>query len=68
MRIVISIIAALLLSISNVLSQGTTGNLEGWILDENEKPIESVNIVISSQSLLGTRGATTNSNGYFILT
>ena len=68
MRIVILIIAALLLSISNVLSQGTTGNLEGWVTDENEKPLESVNIVISSQSLLGTRGATSNQDGYFIIT
>lgn len=55
-------------SASNAFSQVTSGDLEGWISDLNGEPLESVNILINSPSLLGSRGTTTGSDGHFIIT
>lgn len=52
--------------LSNTLSgQSTTGNLEGWIVDNNEKPVVSANIILISDDMPGSRGTATNDKGYF---
>jgi len=67
MKSLIVTIIATVLSFSDALSQKTTSDLEGWITDSLGKSIESVNIEISSPSLIGTRGTATNREGYFII-
>ena len=55
----------LFLFINSLLSQETTGKLEGRILDPEGNPIVLANVLINSESMLGERGTTTNVKGYF---
>jgi hypothetical protein len=55
----------LLFFITQPFSQETTGNLEGWILGTDNKPLPDVNISVFSLSLQGLRGAASNKDGYF---
>lgn len=48
-------------------AQSVRGNLEGIILDSDGHPIRDVNVSAFSPSLQKTRGAATNSDGYFII-
>ena len=66
MKIAIFLIFIALFSFSDTLSQGTSGNLDGWLANENGEPLELANIFISSKSLLGIRGTSSNKDGYFI--
>ena len=66
MKIAIFIIFIALFSFSDTLSQGTSGNLDGWLANENGEPLELANILISSKSLIGIRGTSSNRDGYFI--
>lgn len=52
----------------NMFSQSTTGNIEGWILDSNNKPVFAVNITVVSPELQGSRGVSTDERGYYLLT
>jgi len=55
----------LFLFVHSLLSQETTGKLEGRILDSGGIPIVLTNILINSESMQGERGTTTNVKGYF---
>ena len=46
-------------------SQNTAGNIEGNIIDTTGNSLVGVNIFLHSTILQGTRGATTNEEGYF---
>ncbi len=52
---------------SSLCGQSTTGNLEGWIFDENSHPVISANVLVSSREMQGTRGTATDEQGYFRL-
>ncbi len=49
------------------LAQETAGNIEGYIVDDEGTPLADVEIVIKGSNLQGTRGSTTDNNGYFII-
>jgi hypothetical protein len=49
------------------LAQETTGNIEGYIQDDEGDPLADVEIVIKGSNLQGSRGSTTDNNGYFII-
>ena len=55
----------LVLCAAQLWSQETTGNLEGWILGTDNKPVPDVSISAYSPSLQGLRGAASNKDGYF---
>lgn len=58
----------LLLCLSNFcLAQEVTGNLDGYIQDDDGDPLSDVDIAIKGDNLQGTRGSITNNNGYFII-
>lgn len=58
----------LLICLSNFcLAQETTGNIDGYIQDDDGNPLPDVNIVIKGDNLQGSRGSTTDNNGYFII-
>ena len=50
--------------VNNLFAQSTTGNLEGWVIDKDDQPIISANIIITSTELQGSRGAATDMRGY----
>ena len=47
------------------MAQESNGSLEGRILNSNKDPIINANILLSSSSLQGTRGTSTNEQGFF---
>ena len=49
------------------IAQETTGNIDGYIQDDDGDPLPDVNIVIEGDNLQGSRGTTTNNHGYFII-
>lgn len=49
----------------DILGQSTTGNIEGWIFDNNKQPVKSANVVLISDDMQGSRGAATDDKGYF---
>ncbi len=51
--------------LNNLFAQSTTGNMEGWVFDADNQPIISANILITSAELQGSRGAATDTRGYF---
>jgi len=53
------------LGVGTVLAQETTGRIEGRVLDAGGKPIAGVDVVVSSPSLQGTQGVSTDQRGYF---
>jgi hypothetical protein len=60
------ILLAVLIALSNALyGQSVSGNIEGWLTNEKNEPIASANIVVTSADLLGTRGTSSNDQGYF---
>jgi hypothetical protein len=52
-------------ALQNLMSQSTTGNLEGWIVDTHNQPVVSANIQVTSPDLQGIRGTVSDENGYF---
>lgn len=60
------IVICILLVTKYIFGQSTTGNIEGWILNEDNQPVSGVNILFTSPDLQGTKGCTTNEFGYFI--
>ncbi len=61
-----NLILFLIFLIFNIsLAQESAGSLEGKILDRETNPIINANIFLSSNSLQGTRGTSTNALGYF---
>jgi len=64
-RIILFILSFLFLIVTSLLSQETTGKLEGRILDSSGNPIVLANVLINSESMQGERGTTTNDKGYF---
>jgi hypothetical protein len=50
-----------------VLTQSTTGNLEGWIHDASGSAIVGANVTVASPDLQGGRGVSTDERGYFRL-
>lgn len=58
-------LSILFLFVNLILSQETTGNLEGRILDSERNPIASANIILNSERMQGERGTTSNARGYF---
>lgn len=66
MRIVIKLFLLILFSSAYVLTaQVITGNLEGRIADSNNSALPNANIIVNSSNLQGTKGGTTNKDGYF---
>ncbi len=63
--IVILILLLLWISAGPSLSQETTGNLEGRIIDETGNPVQLVTVTVSSTSLQGEQTTLSNSRGYF---
>jgi hypothetical protein len=62
--------AAVLLTLFSpltVLSQSTTGNLEGWVLDTTGVAITGAGIAVTSPDLQGIRGISTDERGFFRL-
>ena len=55
----------ILWGMQNLFSQSTTGNIEGWILNTNNQPVLSANIIVTSSELQGSRGTPTDDKGYF---
>ena len=66
-RLFIQIFSLILSLTITIAAQQTTGNLEGRILNPDGMPLPDVNIIVTSLSLQGTRGTTTNDMGYFRL-
>ena len=48
-------------------AQETTGNIEGFIIDENGEPVTYANVMVSGPSLPGTQGAISSTKGYFFV-
>lgn len=60
------VVALFFLSLATpIYSQSTTGNIEGWLVGEKNERLSFANITVTSTDLLGTRGTTSNQNGYF---
>jgi hypothetical protein len=53
------------LGINLAVAQNITGNLEGRIINTQNCPILSVNVIVSSPSLQGLRGTLSDKNGKF---
>ena len=64
-KTILFILLFLFLFVTSLLSQETTGKLEGRILDPGDDPIVLANVLIKSESMQGERGTTTNDKGYF---
>lgn len=64
-RAIAIVIVFLGLPASTSQAQQVTGNLEGRILDAQEKPLAEVSIVMQGPALQGQRGATSDDRGYF---
>jgi hypothetical protein len=60
------IIAVLFLALP-ALTQDVTGNLEGWVIDPENAPIEAVSIIVSGPSLQGIREGVTDGRGRFFI-
>jgi hypothetical protein len=45
--------------------QSVSGNIEGWLVNEKNEAVVSATIVVMSADLLGTRGTSSNEQGYF---
>jgi len=67
MRKFFVIILLTLMNTFTLQGQSVTGNLEGIILDSEGNPISDVNVSVTSLNMQRTRGAATNSEGYFII-
>ncbi len=68
MRISLILLCFFFSSFSDLcFSQEITGRIEGWVVNNTGVPISSVNIVLRSENLQGTRGTTTDNKGYFHL-
>ncbi|OGU26535.1 MAG: hypothetical protein A2X66_05290 [Ignavibacteria bacterium GWA2_54_16] len=50
-----------------IFAQSTTGNLEGWILDVNGTAVVGAEVTVTSPSLQGMRGISTDERGFFRL-
>ena len=48
-------------------AQETTGNIEGFLTNENGEPVTYANVVVSGLSLPGTRGGISGNTGYFLV-
>ena len=59
------ILLCILVELQISFAQSTTGNLEGWIFDNQNQPVIAANIYITSAELQGSRGAATDGRGYF---
>ena len=59
------ILLCILAELQISFAQSTTGNLEGWIFDNQNQPVIAANIYITSAELQGSRGAATDARGYF---
>jgi len=46
-------------------AQSITANLEGWILDEQNRPVAGATVQVSSTDMQGVRGTATDEGGYF---
>jgi len=66
-RWILLLLTFILLSSSSLLSQESTGKLEGRVLDPQGAPLASANVIVKSSSLQGIRGATTDAEGFFRL-
>ncbi len=64
----VSVLLFIFLGTNNLSAQSTTANLEGWILDSNNNPVATANIIVSSSDLQGSRGISTDERGYFRIT
>ncbi len=61
------VVLSLALLVPLAIPQDVTGNLEGFILDSQDIPIGGASIIISGPNLQGTRGATTDERGHFLV-
>jgi len=50
---------------SRLPGQSVNSNLEGWVTDAKGEPILNANVIVTSPTMLGIRGASTNADGYF---
>jgi hypothetical protein len=66
-RLFVILFVTLLLFINTIMPQDITGNLNGQVIDSVGVPVSDVDIIISGSSLQGTRGASTDKHGYFII-
>jgi len=64
----LKLVLVLLICLSNfILAQETTGNIDGYIQDDDGDPLVDADIVIKGSNLQGLMGSTTDKNGYFII-
>jgi hypothetical protein len=59
------VMTILLILVSILRSQTTTGDLTGRVLDHDGKPVENANVLISGKNLIGNRGVVTDQSGQF---
>src|ERR1700737_4729011 len=58
-------VGALLLFVSSAVAQETTGGLQGTIKDPSGAVVPHAQVVTQGTSLVGTKTAETDSNGYY---
>lgn len=56
-----------LLALSSLSAQDIAGNLEGWVLDSEGRPVEAARLLISGPDLQGPREAMTGAAGHFLV-
>ncbi len=62
-----SLLVCIFFMFNTLLGQSTMGNLEGWIVNENNQPVISANVIATSSDLQGSRGAASDERGYFFI-
>ncbi len=65
-RVLILVVLSLL-ALASVRAQLVTGSLEGHVLNASGEPLLASSVLVKSPSLQGTRGTSTDENGYFRL-
>jgi hypothetical protein len=63
--VIVLAICLVLISATAAVGQETTGNVEGFLIDQKGDPITYANVYVTSPSLQGSRGTLTSSKGFF---
>ena len=61
------VIAFVCLASGNLFGQTTTGNIRGYVTGPNGAPVSDAQVIVRMPSTNETRGATTNSSGFYYL-
>lgn len=64
-KITVFLLFCIFFVVNNLFAQSTTGNLEGWVFDADNQAVIAADVNINSSELQGSRGAATDTRGYF---